>query len=127
MTIRSLYVWARKMPQKALECTSQNPPGGTPQRVVTIWFHHGLLLVALDSNGEFTLTVVISVLPLGDPTRFGTLPPHPIVRDSVRRALDSGQYEGYGNSAGLQETRRAVAEAFTCKEAPLTADVSLIN
>lgn len=115
------------MPQKALECTSQNPLGGTPQRVVVSPWASKILLVALDSNGEFTLTVVISVLPLGDPTRFGTLPPHPIVRDSVRRALDSGQYEGYGNSAGLPETRRAVAEAFTCKEAPLTANVSLIN
>ena len=63
----------------------------------------------------------------GDPTRFGTLPPHPIVRESVRRALDSGKYEGYGNSAGLLEARAAVAEAFTCQEAPLTADVSVIT
>lgn len=107
----------------------KSPWGDSPEssdHLVSPWASK-ILLVALDSNGEFTLTVVISVLPLGDPTRFGTLPPHPIVRDSVRRALDSGQYEGYSNSAGLPETRRAVAEAFTCKEAPLTANVSLIN
>lgn len=66
----------------------------------------------------------IPVLPSGDPTRFGTLPPHPIVRESVRKALESGKYEGYAHSTGLRETRKAIADAFTCDSARLTEDVS---
>lgn len=66
------------------------------------------------------------VSPSGDPTRFGTLPPHPIVRESVKKILDSGKYEGYAHSSGLLEARTAVAEAYTCKEAPLTPDVSIL-
>ena len=62
----------------------------------------------------------------GDPTRFGTLPPHDIVRESVKKVLESGKYEGYAHSAGLWETRKAVADAFKCDSAPLTENVSWI-
>lgn len=46
------------------------------------------------------------------------------MRDSVKKVLESGKYEGYAHSAGLWETRKAVADAFTCDSAPLTENVS---
>ena len=61
--------------------------------------------------------------PPGNPGGFGNLPAHPVVREAVQTALDSGRYEGYGKSCGLYETRKAVAEKFTCDTAPLTAEV----
>ena len=48
------------------------------------------------------------------------------MRDSVKKVLESGNYEGYAHSAGLRETRKAVADAFTCDLAPLTENVSWI-
>ena len=48
------------------------------------------------------------------------------MRESVKKVLESGKYEGYAHSAGLWETRKAVADAFKCDSAPLTENVSWI-
>lgn len=67
-------------------------------------------------------------LSIGDPSVFGNLPPHEVVYEAVRTALDSHSYNGYGHSTGLEITRRAVAEAYSIPEAPLTAqDVVMAN
>lgn len=60
----------------------------------------------------------------GDPTVFGNLPPHPAVKEAVKKVLEEGKYNGYGHSSGLEVTRRAVAEEHSIPDAPLTADVS---
>ena len=58
-----------------------------------------------------------------NPGEFGNLPTHSEVREAVKRAVDSGKYEGYGHSCGLEIARKAIAEKFSCPEAPLTAKV----
>ena len=60
----------------------------------------------------------------GDPSVFGNLPPHPAVIEGVKRALESGKYNGYGHSSGLPEAREAVAKEFNRPRAPLTSEVS---
>lgn len=61
----------------------------------------------------------------GDPTRFGTLPVHEAVTESLVRVVQSNDYNGYGPSNGLPKTREAVAKFFNRPSAPLTAEVSV--
>ena len=40
---------------------------------------------------------------LGDPTVFGNLPPHPAITEALKKAADSGKYNGYGHSKGMAD------------------------
>ncbi len=55
---------------------------------------------------------------------FGNLPPPPVAYEGVRKALDSGKYNGYGYSSGLLCAREAVVKEYSTDEAPFTPDVS---
>lgn len=44
---------------------------------------------------------------------FGNLPPHPAVGKALQDAIDSGKYNGYDHSAGMETARRALAEYFS--------------
>ena len=36
----------------------------------------------------------------GDPTVFGNLPPHPVIPQALKNAVDEGKYNGYSHSSG---------------------------
>ncbi|XP_065915330.1 tyrosine aminotransferase-like isoform X2 [Dysidea avara] len=61
-------------------------------------------------------------LSIGDPTVFGNLPVHDVMKQAVKDAVDSGTCNGYGPAQGLAMTRRAVAAHYSTPEAPLTED-----
>ena len=63
---------------------------------------------------------------VGDSTKFGNLPPHPAVYEALKRAIDSSDIACYGHSYGLDCARKAVAEAFTSDEHPLTYNVKCL-
>ena len=44
-----------------------------------------------------------SIPLLGDPTVFGNLPPHPAITEALKKAVDTGKYNGYGHSKGMKE------------------------
>ena len=48
------------------------------------------------------------------------------MRTAIKVAVESGKYEGYGHSCGLEIARKAIADLYTCKEAPLTHEVSML-
>ncbi|XP_075925718.1 tyrosine aminotransferase isoform X2 [Petromyzon marinus] len=60
-------------------------------------------------------------LSIGDPTVFRNLPTDNEVRTAVKEAIDSGNYDGYAPSIGYQQAREAIADYYTCAEAPLEA------
>ncbi|CAM9790910.1 tyrosine aminotransferase [Lampetra fluviatilis] len=60
-------------------------------------------------------------LSIGDPTVFRNLPTDNVVRTAVKEAIDSGNYDGYAPSIGYQQAREAIADYYTCAEAPLEA------
>ncbi|XP_066570039.1 tyrosine aminotransferase isoform X2 [Amia ocellicauda] len=67
-------------------------------------------------------------LALGDPTVFGNLPTDDEVLNAVKEAIDSHKYNGYAPSVGYRESREAVANFYSCPEAPLeTEDVILTS
>lgn len=37
----------------------------------------------------------------GDPTVFGNLPVHEAMKEAIKKALDSGSYDGYGPAQGI--------------------------
>uniref|UniRef100_A0A914HW76 Tyrosine aminotransferase n=1 Tax=Globodera rostochiensis TaxID=31243 RepID=A0A914HW76_GLORO len=61
-------------------------------------------------------------LNLGDPTLTGCLPPSESVVAALRDAIDSHRFDGYGPAVGMQTAREAVAEFFSSREAPISAD-----
>ncbi|XP_026143056.1 tyrosine aminotransferase-like [Carassius auratus] len=58
-------------------------------------------------------------LSIGDPTVFGNLPTDDTVLQAVKEAIDSHKYNGYAPSVGYQKSREAVANFYSCPEAPL--------
>ena len=62
----------------------------------------------------------VRYLNIGDPNAFGfKTPPHLIA--AVERAMRDG-HNGYGPSAGIAPAREAVAEEFTARGFPVSAD-----
>ncbi|KAL3095285.1 hypothetical protein niasHS_007384 [Heterodera schachtii] len=61
-------------------------------------------------------------LNLGDPTLTGCLPPSESVVAALREAIDSHRFDGYGPAIGTQSAREAIAEHFSCSEAPISAN-----
>ncbi|KAM3869832.1 tyrosine aminotransferase [Diretmus argenteus] len=67
-------------------------------------------------------------LSIGDPTVFGNLPTDDSVLQAMKDAIDSQKYNGYAPSIGYQKSREAVANYYSCPEAPLEAkDVILAS
>uniref|UniRef100_A0A673LXH2 Tyrosine aminotransferase n=1 Tax=Sinocyclocheilus rhinocerous TaxID=307959 RepID=A0A673LXH2_9TELE len=58
-------------------------------------------------------------LSIGDPTVFGNMPTDDTVLQAVKEAIDSHKYNGYAPSVGYQKSREAVANFYSCPEAPL--------
>jgi len=61
-------------------------------------------------------------LSIGDPTVFGNLPTDNTVRQAMKDAIDSQKYNGYAPSVGYLKSRKAVANFYSCPEAPLEAE-----
>ena len=62
-------------------------------------------------------------LSIGDPTVFGNLPPHPVIIEALKNAVDGGKYNGYSHSSGLPHVREVVAKKFSViNQSPLTAE-----
>uniref|UniRef100_A0A672ZQ99 Tyrosine aminotransferase n=1 Tax=Sphaeramia orbicularis TaxID=375764 RepID=A0A672ZQ99_9TELE len=61
-------------------------------------------------------------LSIGDPTVFGNLPTDETVRQALKDAIDSEKYNGYAPSVGYLKSRQAVANFYSCPEAPLEAE-----
>eukprot|EP01135_Chromosphaera_perkinsii_P011318 Nk52_evm1s2374 gene=Nk52_evmTU1s2374 len=66
-------------------------------------------------------------LSIGDPTVFGNLHEPEIAVKAVCDNVKSSKYNGYAHGAGAPHVRAAIAEHYTCKEAPLTADDVVIT
>jgi aspartate/methionine/tyrosine aminotransferase len=62
----------------------------------------------------------VQYLNIGDPVQFGFQPPAHLI-EAVVRAVRDGQ-NGYVPSAGIEPARRAVAEEYTRRGVPVTAD-----
>ncbi|KAK7151909.1 hypothetical protein R3I94_008293 [Phoxinus phoxinus] len=58
-------------------------------------------------------------LSIGDPTVFGNLPTDDTVLQAMKKAIDSHKFNGYAPSVGYQKSRDAVANFYSCPEAPL--------
>ncbi|TRY82836.1 hypothetical protein DNTS_022052 [Danionella cerebrum] len=58
-------------------------------------------------------------LSIGDPSVFGNLPTDDSVLQALKEAIDSQKYNGYAPSVGYQKSREAVANFYSCPEAPL--------
>ena len=41
---------------------------------------------------------------IGDPTSFGNLPVHKLIKEAVKDAVDSEEFNGYGPAHGIQYT-----------------------
>lgn len=65
-------------------------------------------------------------LSLGDPTIYGNLPAPDVLINTIQNNLKEGKKNGYDNSAGSLEARKALASAysFSENEAMLTEEVS---
>ncbi|XP_010778655.1 tyrosine aminotransferase, partial [Notothenia coriiceps] len=61
-------------------------------------------------------------LSIGDPTVFGNLPTDGAVLQAMKDAIDSQKYNGYAPSVGYLKSRQAVANFYSCPEAPLEAE-----
>ncbi|XP_068459740.1 tyrosine aminotransferase [Clinocottus analis] len=61
-------------------------------------------------------------LSIGDPTLFGNLPTDNAVLQAMKDAIDSQKYNGYAPSVGYLKSRQAVANFYSCPEAPLEAE-----
>ncbi|XP_061783869.1 tyrosine aminotransferase isoform X3 [Nerophis lumbriciformis] len=61
-------------------------------------------------------------LSIGDPTVFGNLPTDDAVLQAMKDAIDLQQYNGYAPSVGYLKSRQAVANFYSCPEAPLEAE-----
>ncbi|MBN3315183.1 ATTY aminotransferase, partial [Atractosteus spatula] len=67
-------------------------------------------------------------LSIGDPTVFGNLPTDDEVLVAMTEAITSQKFNGYAPSIGYQSSREAVANFYSCPEAPLEAkDVILTS
>ncbi|XP_065913498.1 tyrosine aminotransferase-like isoform X2 [Dysidea avara] len=66
-------------------------------------------------------------LSIGDPTFFGNLPVHQVMKEAVKEAVDSDNFNGYGPAHGLLCARQTVAKHYTTPEAPLTDDDIIIT
>ncbi|XP_078112317.1 tyrosine aminotransferase isoform X2 [Sander vitreus] len=58
----------------------------------------------------------------GDPTVFGNMPTDIAVLQAMKDAIDCQKYNGYAPSVGYLKSRQAVANFYTCPEAPLEAE-----
>ena len=76
-------------------------------------------LIAYLDNGTLILIPF-----LGDPTVFGNLHPPRALLDAVKKSLETSS-AGYAHSAGLEVTRRAVAEFCSTKDHQLTEHVRM--
>ncbi|XP_015820851.1 tyrosine aminotransferase [Nothobranchius furzeri] len=61
-------------------------------------------------------------LSIGDPTVFGNLPTDDAVLQAMKDAIDSQKFNGYAPSVGYLQSRQAVANFYSCPEAPLQAE-----
>ncbi|KAM6937357.1 tyrosine aminotransferase [Xenentodon cancila] len=61
-------------------------------------------------------------LSIGDPTVFGNMPTDAAVLQALKDAIDSQKYNGYAPSVGYLKSRQAVANFYSCPEAPLEAE-----
>lgn len=64
-------------------------------------------------------------LNTGDPVLFGFLPP-PHMVEAVQRALRNGEH-GYGPSTGMLSAREAIAEEYTSRGWPISADQIVVT
>uniref|UniRef100_A0A8C5FZ78 Tyrosine aminotransferase n=1 Tax=Gouania willdenowi TaxID=441366 RepID=A0A8C5FZ78_GOUWI len=61
-------------------------------------------------------------LSIGDPTVFGNLPTDKSVLQAMKDAIDSQKFNGYAPSVGYLKSRQAVANFYSCPEAPLEGE-----
>lgn len=66
-------------------------------------------------------------LSIGDPTAFGNLDPPSHLANAIIKNVQSKKFNGYAPSTGLPVCREAVAEKYTCPEAPLTKDDIIVT
>eukprot|EP00949_MAST-11_sp_MAST-11-sp1_P000867 g867.t1 len=62
------------------------------------------------------------VLALGDPSKFGNLPPPERLVAAVASKATALSANGYVHSAGIPETRKAIAREYSTAASPLTSD-----
>jgi len=65
-------------------------------------------------------------LSIGDPTVFKNLNVHPVVVEAVKKALESGEFNGYAPSTGYVASRQAIAEHISCGGNDITSDDVII-
>ena len=57
--------------------------------------------VVSDEQHGFNKTITVySYCPTGDPTFFGNLPVHQVMKEAVKEAVDSDNFNGYGPAHG---------------------------
>ena len=61
-------------------------------------------------------------LTLGDPTQCGLYPPHPEMVRAVSAAAEAGTENGYNTARGSLAARTALAEKYSCPQAPVSPD-----
>ncbi|CAD7958794.1 unnamed protein product [Amoebophrya sp. A120] len=66
----------------------------------------------------------LEVIPLsiGDPTHFGNFRPPDGLTEKITELAQSQKYNGYQHSTGMESVRQAIADRFSSKTAPITAD-----
>lgn len=62
----------------------------------------------------------------GDPTIYGNLKPHESIIAAMQKSISSMAHNGYAPTVGYLKAREAVAEYYSCPEAPVTAQVLII-
>jgi len=82
--------------------------------------------VLIDEISVFSGLVKLCFVILGDPTGFGDLRVPKVFEDKLVEVIRSGEYNGYQNSFGREDTRRAIAVVTSHPNAPLTADVLIL-
>ncbi len=83
-------------------------------------FSYAIRNIVIEARRVEAQGKVVRYLNIGDPPAFGFQPPVHLL-EAVERAMRDG-HNGYGPSAGLAEAREAVAEEYTTRGFPVTAD-----
>ena len=59
-----------------------------------------VMFVMLGSSAMLTHYIVLQLYITGDPTFFGNLPVHKLMKEAVKDAVDSEKFNGYGPCHG---------------------------
>lgn len=65
-------------------------------------------------------------LSIGDPTKFGNFPTTNVAVEALVKSVREAKWNGYTRSTGYEEARQAIADMYTCEQAPLTSEDIII-